>query len=42
MNTERREFGEKLIALPLLINGVLFTVTIVLLHNLPVVSSVSF
>ena len=31
---ERKEFGEKLVTLPLLINGILFTLTIVLLQNL--------
>jgi len=34
MNMERKEFGEKLVTLPLLINGILFTLTIVLLQNL--------
>ena len=34
INMERKEFGEKLVTLPLLINGILFTLTIVLLQNL--------
>jgi hypothetical protein len=34
VNMERKGFGEKLVTLPLLINGVLFTLTIVLLQNL--------
>lgn len=34
IDMERKEFGEKLVTLPLLINGILFTLTIVLLQNL--------
>ncbi len=38
---EQKEFGEKLVTLPLLINGILFTLTIVLLQNLLGASSLS-